>query len=61
MALKMKIVEQIGLMKKKKFNQNQYDDEGIDVDTFEANYIPEYEDEDSDRRRDSYQPRGGRG
>lgn len=32
-----------------------HDDEGIDVDTFEANYVPEYEDEDAIR------PRGGRG
>lgn len=32
-------------MKKKKFNL-EHNDDGIDVDTFEAHYIPEYEDEE---------------
>lgn len=60
---KMKIVEQIGRMKRQKFNSNQYEDEGIDVDTFEANYVPEYEDEDRprDRFEGGYGTRGGRG
>lgn len=47
-------------MKKRKFNNLDQDDEGIDVDTFEANYVPDYEDEDNDgKSRDNYQ-RGGR-
>jgi len=41
----MKIVEQIGKIKKQKFNRMDEDEEGIDVDTFEANYVPEYEEE----------------
>lgn len=52
-------------MKKQKFQTNQYDDEGIDVDTFEANYVPDYEDEDAQPKRrdnrDDNRRGGGRG
>ena len=63
----MRLVEQIGKVKKQKFNSNQYDDEGMDVDTFEANFVPEYEDEERPAGtrggRDNYggDRRGGRG
>ena len=34
----------------------------MDVDTFEANYVPDYEDdEEAPKSRDGYQSRGGRG
>ncbi len=44
----MKLVEQLGKIKKKK--ARDIDDDGIDVDTYEANYVPEYEDDDEDRK-----------
>jgi hypothetical protein len=37
-------------MKKKKVSRMEHDDEGIDVDTFEANYIPDYEDEEEESK-----------
>lgn len=50
MLEKLKIVEQIGRLKKRKFNNMDKDDEGIDVDTFEANYVPEYEEEEEGKK-----------
>lgn len=46
---KIKLVEQLGKIKRKKV-RDMDDDDGIDFDTYEANFVPEYEDDEEDTR-----------
>jgi hypothetical protein len=53
----MQKVEKIG-QQKKRWLREEADEDGIDLDTYEANYVPEFED---DEELKPMRGRGGRG